>query len=202
MHAYLIIGKNKNNIDFEIDKLVSQLNVKLIKFEVKSIENVRSLISFVKFKISKPTAILTENIEKATVEASNAFLKNLEEPQENLYYILTSDSEYKVIPTIKSRCTLITTIPENNKDDLQNFALSILAKSKANKILEFMKIKEREEALNMTKKLTFGLHNLLINEKKEISKYKNALKSVQYTQKALELNGNVNLQLANLAINL
>lgn len=51
--------------------------------------------------------IILTNIEKMGVQPSNAFLKILEEPSDNLMFILTTDSFGALLPTIVSRCQIL-----------------------------------------------------------------------------------------------
>lgn len=61
--------------------------------------------------------------EKMTEEAENALLKTIEEPPEyGIVMILTSNPE-KLLPTIRSRCMLITTKPIKEKD-IHDFLVS------------------------------------------------------------------------------
>ena len=46
---------------------------------------------------------MIDNIELLTKNASNSLLKLLEEPPENLYFILIHDNSYRILETIKSR---------------------------------------------------------------------------------------------------
>ena len=57
------------------------------------------------------TVIVITNIEKMRKEAANAFLKLLEEPSENLIFILTTDHIHSLLPTITSRCQIIPMQP-------------------------------------------------------------------------------------------
>ncbi|HKI45974.1 MAG TPA: DNA polymerase III subunit delta' C-terminal domain-containing protein [Balneolales bacterium] len=57
------------------------------------------------------TIIVITNIEKMRKEAGNAFLKLLEEPSENLVFILTTDHIHSLLPTITSRCQIIPMQP-------------------------------------------------------------------------------------------
>src|SRR3989304_1356008 len=104
MHAFLIIGSEKENLPIKVRELAESKCKSVFEFPILKIADVRILNKFLKLSFSKKTAILINNIEEATLEALNAFLKNLEEPQENITFFLTSFSENKVIPTITSRC--------------------------------------------------------------------------------------------------
>ena len=52
--------------------------------------------------------IIISNVETMKTEAANTFLKTLEEPAENLMFILTTDRIDTLLPTIISRCQLVT----------------------------------------------------------------------------------------------
>lgn len=56
--------------------------------------------------------------EDMTQEAANAFLKTLEEPEENTVMILTASSRDSVLPTILSRCILIKVKDESADENL------------------------------------------------------------------------------------
>lgn len=52
--------------------------------------------------------VLIDSIEKMNPSAANAILKVLEEPPENTYFILTTQEPDRLLPTIRSRCQLLT----------------------------------------------------------------------------------------------
>lgn len=58
---------------------------------------------------------ILNNIENMTVEATNSLLKFLEEPSKNIYAILTSENESKILPTIISRTQRIALKLVNKK---------------------------------------------------------------------------------------
>ncbi len=51
--------------------------------------------------------IIIENVERMNVQASNAFLKTLEEPSQNTIIIMTTQTINSILPTILSRCQKI-----------------------------------------------------------------------------------------------
>jgi len=55
--------------------------------------------------------LFIENAELLTVGASNALLKTLEEPHGDTLFVLVSNSEEALLPTIRSRCQLIRMYP-------------------------------------------------------------------------------------------
>lgn len=60
-----------------------------------------------------------EDVDNASLQALNSFLKFLEEPESNIIAILTTSNLNKVIETIKSRC-MILHLETINKEDLEN----------------------------------------------------------------------------------
>ena len=66
---------------------------------------------------------IVRDADTMTVEASNAFLKTLEEPPENAYIILTSSRPEYLLPTIISR-TQPVQFRRLSRDEIERFALS------------------------------------------------------------------------------
>lgn len=186
MHAFLIIGNTDGG------DLAKKLQAKILPYTIKKVEDVRNLNNFTRLSLTEKTLIFIENINEATPEALSALLKNLEEPQENLYYALTAPSVRKVLPTIVSRCQIIK-VKEGkhtiiNEDQIKEF----LTFSVGQRLGFFDKIRGRDEALKFTQSLIFFLH-----EKKDLTNMELLLKTLT----RLTANGNVNLQLTYLAIN-
>ena len=50
--------------------------------------------------------ILIDNIENLNKNSINALLKIVEEPNDNIFFILIHNSEKKILPTLKSRCLI------------------------------------------------------------------------------------------------
>lgn len=201
MHAYLITGARQENIDAEINELSKKLKVKILEFPLVKIEDTRALNSFLRLKIASPTAVVINSIDQVTDEAANAFLKNLEEPQEDLYYFLSAESVHKVLPTIVSRCQIIKTV-ESQKQETNTQALKFLELSVGEKLSLVDQIKGRDEAKLFVRELIAFLHLSLHEVKVNLALTADNLELSQKTLDNLEANGNVTLQLANLAINL
>ena len=53
---------------------------------------------------NEPRFILIDNIENLNKNSVNALLKIIEEPNENLFFILINNNEKYILPTLKSRC--------------------------------------------------------------------------------------------------
>lgn len=59
-------------------------------------------------------------IDKINLVSANKFLKILEEPPINTYFILIAENKYKIISTILSRCQIINIPPIKNEDIINN----------------------------------------------------------------------------------
>jgi len=200
MHSFIILGNNEEEIERKVGQIMKKLSSQSLFFNILHISDVRSLNSFTKLSINKPTSIVINNFSNVTPEAQNAFLKNLEEPQENVSYILTSNTIYNILPTITSRCLIIYTKPDfkiakENKTLSNNF----LKMNTAERILFISNIRKRDEAILFIKNLTLATHSSFT--KNPNSKTANILKNANTAYKNLNANGNVTLQLTNFVIN-
>lgn len=61
----------------------------------------------------KKTVVIISRIERMRKESANAFLKLLEEPPPHLVFILTTDHQEQLLPTIISRCQVVRFKPLN-----------------------------------------------------------------------------------------
>lgn len=191
MHSFLIIGGNEETKRIKIESIARRERAtRQIPFVLQKIEDARALKKIVKFSFSEKCAIILENIDTASHETLNALLKNLEEPNTNIIYILTAVNIKNVIPTIISRCEIIRVQETNNRVEDKN--IKQFLNSSINDKFEIVgKIKERTEAI-------IFLENLIFYEKKN-KNYTN-LEGYLNTLKNLKLNGNVSLQLTNLLV--
>lgn len=121
----------------EIAKYISELNLieplvilpekdEIIDIEkgVIGVDIIRRLFDQTRSKSTGKRITIIDFAEKMTVQAQNAFLKLLEEPNANTYFILVSSSQTKLLPTILSRTEKIIirtiTLEQSNRllDDL------------------------------------------------------------------------------------
>ncbi len=110
-HSYSFKSKqiNINNKSFKLMNNSTHPNFSLINLKINKknieIDQIRNIINYSQkssFNQNK-RFILIDNIELLTKSASNSLLKLLEEPPENLYFILIHDNSYRILETIKSR---------------------------------------------------------------------------------------------------
>ena len=201
MHAYLLIGQGLR-VKSQSEKLVQKLNAKVMEFPLAKIADTRELRKITKLSFNSPTVILINNIDEATEEAVNAFLKNLEEPQENISYILTAESVAAVLPTIVSRCQVIKIINKQINKSANENAEKFLELTVGQRLVMIDKIKDRGEAKEFVQNLIEVSHFNLLNSAKNKLKGASDLEILIKTLNNLKSNGNVSLQLTNLVINL
>src|SRR6056297_730410 len=72
--------------------------------------------AYLKPNEGQKTVVIMPGIESMKKEAANAFLKLLEEPSEDLMFLLTTDHTEALLPTIISRCQHIQLSPLKTKE--------------------------------------------------------------------------------------
>ena len=204
MHAYLLISQN-SNFKSQIEELAKKLHAKIMEFPLVKIDDTRSLNNLIRLSFDKPTLIVCQNIHEAGEEALNAFLKNLEEPQENIYFALTAPSTRKVLPTIVSRCQVVTIHNSQftiNNEDAKKF----MKLSTGEKLAYIDKIKDRDKAIEFTESLVNFYHNAIHSDlRQEVGPLDMLARNAETAGTSLnhlKANGNLNLQLTNLIISL
>ena len=106
---FLLKVFNSNN-DHKLIKNKSHPNILNIKKHIEKknieIEQIRQIIKFTNQSAfnNKSRFIIIDDAETLNINSSNALLKNLEERNENIYFILIYNSEMLLSDTIKSRC--------------------------------------------------------------------------------------------------
>lgn len=104
-------GSGKTTIARIIAKVVGARGQDIKELNIsntRGIDAARSIIEnarFMPFGGSKKIYILDE-IHKSTADFQNAFLKILEEPPKNTYFILCTTEPEKLLKTVRNRCTI------------------------------------------------------------------------------------------------
>lgn len=147
---------------------------------------------------------IVEEAQNLSIEAQNALLKILEEPPLQSRIILTSPSESNLLPTINSRCRIISIGKEEllleNSPDLLELTATII-KSNATKRAELSQKLDIDQYLNFWRELLLnkiGVKSTLIPGE-ELNKLSQQ-QLLKYLKKILEtkemLKENVNKKLA------
>ncbi|MBR3180174.1 hypothetical protein IKF57_01420 [Candidatus Saccharibacteria bacterium] len=71
-----------------------------------TIEQIRDVLARTNLKQTSDTFIIIRPAEKLSTDAEHTMLKNLEEPGENLHFVLLTTSPAKLLPTILSRAAI------------------------------------------------------------------------------------------------
>ena len=71
-----------------------------------TIEQIRNILSRLSVKQTEDRYILVRPAEKLSLEATNALLKNLEEPRKKVHFVLITDAPSQLLPTVLSRAAL------------------------------------------------------------------------------------------------
>jgi DNA polymerase-3 subunit delta' len=100
---------NSDNKSFKLIANKSNPNFILVNIEedkksidINQIRNLILTLNKSSFNI-KPRLVLIDNIDLLNINSINALLKILEEPNDNIYFILINNNK-KILPTLKSRC--------------------------------------------------------------------------------------------------
>lgn len=103
--------------------------------EIK-IDQIRSVIDFLKTKSQKGKVVIIEKAENMNTESSNALLKTLEEPPEKSLIILTTSNQSRLLPTIVSRVKKVKFKKLSEETVVQILMYIGVEETKAKKIAE------------------------------------------------------------------
>lgn len=163
-NQYLLYGENLNEINYDAEALIYNLLVTNSNLKLKfdrdklsdlliiepeknsiTIDKIRDIAKFVSTKPfeSDNKVVLIRQADFMRTEASNALLKNLEEPKPFVYFILLTDNKNKLLKTIISRCQVINYLSERENQEFDySQMLDILDKSMGQNLLTMLDSKE------------------------------------------------------------
>lgn len=104
--------KLKDNCYFDLQWYQFNKNNLMKKQDVANIINT---LSYQSLENKNPKICVIEEIEHASLEAANSFLKFLENLPENTFLIFVSENSEKILPTIKSRSQIINCFTDENQ---------------------------------------------------------------------------------------
>ena len=98
--SYKLLESNSHPNFYLIDLLSDKKNI--------DVAQIRKMVAYTNKSTFNNMArfILIDNIENLNKNSVNALLKVIEEPNENVFFILINNSERNILPTLKSRCLL------------------------------------------------------------------------------------------------
>lgn len=108
-----------------------------------TIEQVHDLLDTLKTHQNTDRYIIIRPAELLGIEASNAILKNLEEPQEKVHFVLVTDEPSRLLPTILSRAEVFVykgTISKITEIDADSSTKEIAKKLLVAKLTDLVRI--------------------------------------------------------------
>ncbi len=117
------------------------------KSEVVNVEGIRSICNdvYIKPNEAKTKVYIIPNADKMQIQAQNAFLKVLEEPPQNVLFILCCTSSQQLLQTIRSRVTVYKLGADSYTDEKSQKAIE-----KAQQIAKAITAKKGYELLCAT----------------------------------------------------
>lgn len=70
--------------------------------------------------IGNKKVYIIRGVEKLNNSSANSILKFLEEPSEGIIAILTTENIHQVLDTIKSRCQILSLLPDKEREDIKD----------------------------------------------------------------------------------
>jgi len=207
MQSLLYIGTNQSALDNELNKLKDKLKVSQFNYieyfpspsiGIDIVRKIKEILTLKPFGGNNRLMVVKE-MDKATLQAQNALLKILEEPPANTYIALTTKNVSALLPTIVSRCQLVTVKGEKTKvmeDDNATLKLlkGIIKSSPGQRLLLAAQYsKTKEVALDILDQLLILLQSLLHDSteiKLTTSQIASTLAKVESAKRYIE--GNVN----------
>ena len=123
--SYSLLVNNTHPNFYLIDLLQDKKNI-----EISQIREMYNFVNKSSFN-NREKIILIDNAEYLNLNSSNALLKIVEEPNENVFFILIYDNSKKMLSTLKSRCIKFNFFLESEKsieitnriinDQIENF---------------------------------------------------------------------------------
>lgn len=159
---------------------VIQGHIDILKLSAPKVNELRGALSFVSEKPYEGAykAVVITNADDMTPQAANSLLKTLEEPPPDTVFVLIARAVCSVLPTIASRCAVITLSPIPNAQkviaetlgcDAQTAAL--LADLSGGFPNEAKRIFEDKEFLTRREETLLLLHKLIMQKGMAISTF-------------------------------
>ena len=145
--------------------------------KVGDIENLQKFLASSSLEKQGKKIYIINRLENANKEAVNALLKTLEEPSSSVYAFITTQNEAKLLPTIISRCQILSLLPINKTIVKQNAINEGVLLEDADILsyfycdVEVIKQKSEEENYKEQKKLLYETLNALTISSEEAIYY-------------------------------
>lgn len=215
MHAWLIVGgTDKKRLEKARETLQSVGVLGKNIHTIVPIENshtiasVRKLVRFLSVSSgSEKRGIIIPNAEKMTTEATNAFLKTLEEPPSQTFFVLTAPNPSSLPATVVSRCFIKTIgqprlkITEQERKKTEQLFQELFTMDLGRRLSLGERMKNRQEALDFVYKQIYVGRQFLIKRalsELPIQEIVNTLERLEEARESLEANANVDMVIGEL----
>jgi len=108
-----------------------------------TISQIKELKKEVVYQIKEPQAYVFYDFHRSSLEAQNAFLKTLEEHNEQIHFILSVDNQNSLLPTIRSRAKVVVLSQSMTGDNIElSSSLNNLISNKDSSIFNLVHTKK------------------------------------------------------------
>ena len=172
------------------------------KLGVENTKNIREFLSIKPYSADF-RIVAIESADKLTLDAQNSLLKTLEETPGDSFLILGVNREGELLPTILSRCTIVTLTEAPNNSESGSLIKSGMTED-VEKVLQ-MSLEDRfeyVEKLEDKEKLLDSLADYFREKLPENPKYAEILKEILNAYKYKEEKGNIRVILEYIMLSL
>lgn len=145
------------------------LNAQKNSLKVADIDSLTKRFSETSLESKGIMIYIIHHVENMNRESTNALLKFLEEPKDNIFAFLTTENEAKVLPTILSRCQHLKLLPPKKSEVLNE----IITKENINKLDAELLVNFASETSSLKELLNdetyLSVKNIFINYLKNLS---------------------------------
>ena len=224
MQSFLIVNNNPESREKEAEKLIGKnvaglennpdfifLSAKETSIGIDQIREMQKNLVLKPF-VEKQKICLISEAQNLTNDAQNALLKTLEEPPENCRIILTATSESFLLPTIVSRCQIISLsngqpgrLTKEEEKNLSDTFKNLISISYGKRFLLLEKegvTKDKQTAVQWLEKLTVILRQPLLKSPPDSQHYLDILRTINQARSLLSLNVNTRLVMENFLLDL
>ena len=170
----LLIVSNDSKL---IRNYVNDLKKDSLFFEITpstkeySIDDIKNIKKETKVFYPKTRYYFLPDFHLSSLPAQNSFLKLLEEPPENVQFILSTDNKNRLLPTIVSRVKIIKLQGNINNKITENSIINTICRDVINHVstgipLTQFKIVDKESAKNILLQLIIFFRKKLDSDKK------------------------------------
>lgn len=188
LNSILIVGQIKDLFPDNPNKII--IEPEAVTIGIEQIRQLKKAL-IIRPTNNQPLVAIISQAEKLTEEAQNALLKTLEEPPENVFIVLCTPDEDLLLPTVVSRCQVISNLSNlsglGNLSDLKKVLLW-MEQGSIKEGFAWAAGKDRQEGLK------------IIDQLLTLKPYRQARKLLA-AKKQLLANTNVRLALENLFLN-